>query len=324
MFLTKSCFIKKRIVVSLFSLLLVFSFTLGCENKKTVYLEEGRKKVNGAELYYKIMGNGEPIVILHGGPGFEHTYLLPQMGELAHSYKLIFYDQRTSGGSTASTDSSSITLENFVEDLEGVRKAFNLNKMNLLGHSWGGMLGMFYAIKYPENLNSLMLIGSGGARSDFWKELFSNIRQKRTPEDSLEIANLKASEDFKNNNIEAVQKYWKLFFRAYFYDQSLGNSLNMQLSETTIKNMSLIDSRPLGHVLLDYDIRDELSVISCPTLIIHGDTDTVPLEYAKEIHENIANSEFVILENCGHFPFIETPNKFFGLISDFMDEISKK
>ena len=161
MFMTINYLIKKHIAFALFSLSLVLAFTSGCENRNTVYFEEGTKKVNGAELYYKIMGSGEPIVILHGGPGLEHTYFLPQMGELAKNYKLIFYDQRTSGGSISSTDSSSITLGNFVEDLEGIRKAFDLDKMNLLGHSWGGMLAMFYATKYPENLNSLMLISSG-------------------------------------------------------------------------------------------------------------------------------------------------------------------
>ena len=324
MFLTISYFIKKRIAISLFSSLLVFSITLGCENNKTVYLEEGREKVNGAELYYKVMGNGEPIVILHGGPGFEHTYLLPQMGKLAHGFKLIFYDQRTSGGSIASTDSSSITLENFVEDLEGIRKAFDLHKMNLMGHSWGGMLAMFYAIKYPQNLNSLMLISSGGATSDFWDELYNNISRNRTSKDSLALVNLRATDDFKNNKVETVEKYLKIFFKPYFNNQNLADSLSMKFSETTVKNMSLIWSRPLSKDIENYDILDQLSVIKSPTIIIHGETDPIPVKYAEEIHNNIDNSDLFILKKCGHFRYIETPNKFCGLISDFMDEISEK
>jgi proline iminopeptidase len=163
--------------------------------------------------------------------------------------KLIFYDQRTSGGSISSTDSSSITLGNFVEDLEGIRKAFDLDKMNLLGHSWGGMLAMFYATKYPKNLNSLMLISSGGARSDFWNDFIQNINHNRTTKDSLALANLEATEELKNNNIAALQKYFKIFFKAYFYNQTFGDSLTMKFSKTTAKNMSLIDSKPLGQVL---------------------------------------------------------------------------
>jgi proline iminopeptidase len=82
MFLTIDYLIKKHIAFTLFLLSLVLTFTSGCENRNTIYSEEGRKKVNGAELYYKIMGSGEPIVILHGGPGFEHTYFLPQINFL--------------------------------------------------------------------------------------------------------------------------------------------------------------------------------------------------------------------------------------------------
>ncbi len=322
MFMTINYLIKKHIALALFSLSLVLALTSGCENRNTVYFEEGTKKVNGAELYYKIMGSGEPIVILHGGPGLEHTYFLPQMGELAENYKLIFYDQRTSGGSISSTDSSSITLGNFVEDLEGIRKAFDLDKMNLLGHSWGGMLAMFYATKYPENLNSLMLISSGGARSDCWNDFIQNINHNRTTKDSLALANLEATEELKNNNIAALQNYYKIFFKAYFYNQTFGDSLTMKFSKTTAKNMSLIDSKPLGQVLYNYNILEQLSVIECSTIIIHGEADPVPLKYAEEIHNNIVNSELIPLKQCGHFPFIETPTEFFRLIRDFMENTS--
>lgn len=324
MFLPIAYFPKKRVAISLVSLVLVFVITIGCEDNKTVYLEEGRKNVNGAELYYKVMGDGEPIVILHGGPAFEHTYLLPQMGKLAQRFKLIFYDQRATGGSIASTDSSSITLENFVEDLEGIRKAFDLDKMNLLGHSWGGMLAMFYGIKYPQNVNSLMLISTGGARSDFLDDLDYNIDRNRTTGDSLALLNLRASEEYKNNDVATFAKYFKIFFKPYFHVQDLADSLSTTFTDTTLKNRRIIWERPLAHEVENYDIRDQLSVIKSPTLIIHGETDVIPVKYAEEIHNRLENSDLVIFEQCGHFPYIEMPDKFFTLISNFMEEISKK
>ncbi|MHC4243437.1 MAG: hypothetical protein ACYSU4_13605, partial [Planctomycetota bacterium] len=87
--------------------------------QKTKHIEEGLIRVNKAQLYYKAMGHGEPIIVIHGGPGFDHIHMLP-FGELASDYKVIFYDQRATGNSTGSVDSNSITVDNFVEDLEGL------------------------------------------------------------------------------------------------------------------------------------------------------------------------------------------------------------
>ncbi len=112
--------------------------------------EKGYKIINGVSLYYETIGDGTPIVVVHGGPGLDHSYLLPQMGELAKGYKLIFYDQRAMGKSSADFDTNLMTMNSFVEDLEGIRKAFGLEKMNLMGHSWGGLVSMFYAIRYPD------------------------------------------------------------------------------------------------------------------------------------------------------------------------------
>jgi len=324
MFLPIAYFFKERVAISLVSIVLVFIIILGCEDDKAIYFEEGKKNINGAELYYKIMGKGEPIVVLHGGPGLEHTYLLPQMGKLSQRYQLIFYDQRATGGSIAGTDSSSITLDNFVKDLEGIRMAFDLDKMNLLGHSWGGMLAMFYGIKYPQNVNSLMLIGSGGARSDFWDDLYYNINRKRTTVDSLALTNIRVSEKYKNNDVATLAKFYKTFFKPYFYDQDLADSLSTTFTDRTLHNSRIIWERPLAHEVDNYDIRDQLSIIKSPTLIIHGDSDVIPVKYAEEIHNRLENSDLVILEQCGHFPYIEVQDRFFRLISNFMDEISKK
>jgi proline iminopeptidase len=155
-----------------------------------------------------------------------------------------------------------------------------------------------------------MLIGTGGARSDFWGELFANIRANRTFEDSVALAKLKTTEDFKKNDIDALQKYWKRFFKSYFYNQGLGDSLTIEFSETTVRNIPLIPSRPLGRIVWNYDIRGQLSNITCPTIIIHGDTDLIPLKYAEEINNHLVDSDLVILERCGHFPYIETPTEF--------------
>jgi len=104
-----------------------------------VHVQEGFINVNDIQLYYKVMGKGEPVVVLHGGPDLDHNHMLP-LAELADNYKVVFYDQRMTGNSTGIPDAGSITVNNFVQDLEQIRKQLKLGKMHLLGHSWGAGL----------------------------------------------------------------------------------------------------------------------------------------------------------------------------------------
>src|SRR5882672_7428202 len=97
---------------------------------------EGRKKINGTSLYFKIIGTGEPIVIVHGGPAMNYSYFIPHLNKLAKTYKVVFYDQRASGKSAVSSPDS-ISLKFFADDLEAIRKELGVEKLTLLGHSWG-------------------------------------------------------------------------------------------------------------------------------------------------------------------------------------------
>ena len=112
---------------------------------------------NGVWIYYTAFGRGEPLVILHGGPGASHDYLLPYLAPLARRNRLIFIDERGSGRSPALEDSTAYTIENMVDDVEAVRLALHLDKFNLLGHSYGGALAEAYAIKYQQHLAHLIL-----------------------------------------------------------------------------------------------------------------------------------------------------------------------
>jgi proline iminopeptidase len=265
------------------------------------------------------MGKGTPIVILHGGPGLDHTYLLPQMGKLSKNYQLIFYDQRASGGSSGNADSISITMDNFIQDLEGIRKAFNLGKMNLLGHSFGGLLAMYYSIKYPDNLNSLILLNTAGASREFIDKP-GNPKCKMSPEDRDALKTLMESDAFLNFTTDGMEKFFRLNFKKNFYDKSLLGSLNLSLNENTAKHVPYINSILLNS-LGNFDIHYQLKAIKCITLIIHSEYDPVRLELIERIQNNISNSKLVVLEKCGHFPFIESQEKLFSILEDFKIEL---
>ncbi len=114
--------------------------------------EDGFIDVNGLLLYYLALGRGEPLLILHGGPGASHDYFFPYLLPLALHNRLILIDERGSGRSQKLQEPSGYTIENMVEDVEGVRRALNLGKIRLLGHSYGGALAQAYALKYQQNL----------------------------------------------------------------------------------------------------------------------------------------------------------------------------
>jgi proline iminopeptidase len=149
-------------------LVLVTILMVGCQQKNLPpVLSSGLLPVNGTELYYRILGEGEPILVLHGGPGMSHDYLLPQMSQLAENYQLIFFDQRSCGRSALNPDSVNLSMDQLVEDIDFLREHFDIEKVNLMGHSWGGLLAMWYARQYPENMNKLLLINSVGANQNY-------------------------------------------------------------------------------------------------------------------------------------------------------------
>ena len=140
--------------------------------------EEGFVDANGVMIYYKILGHGEPLMIVHGGPGASHDYFLPYLLPLARRHKLIFIDERGSGRSQKLEDPAGYTIQNMVEDVESVRQALGLGKINVLGHSYGGALAQAYALKYQSNLSHLIL-GSTWSSTKAMNEVFVLMKQNR-------------------------------------------------------------------------------------------------------------------------------------------------
>src|SRR6185503_9491591 len=120
-------------------------------------VEQGFVDTGEALVYYEAVGRGEPLVVLHGGPGASHDYFLPYLLPLARENRLIFLDERGSGRSEKLDDAKRYTVAAMAEDLEAVRKALKLGTINLLGHSYGGVLAQEYALKYPKALRRLVL-----------------------------------------------------------------------------------------------------------------------------------------------------------------------
>ena len=136
---------------------------------------------NGVLIYYEAFGKGAPLVIVHGGPGASHDYFLPYLLPLARDNRLVFIDERGSGRSEKLDDPSGYTVENMVEDVEGVRQGLGLGKISLLGHSYGGVLAQAYALKYQKNLSHLVLASTFPSTREM-NQVFERMKEKMAPD----------------------------------------------------------------------------------------------------------------------------------------------
>ena len=144
---------------------------------------EGYVPVEGASAVFRDIGQGPPIIVLHGGPSFDHNYLLPDMDRLVDAFRLIYYDQRGRGKSAENVQPAEVSLQSEMDDLEGVRAYFQLESVALLGHSWGGLLAMEYALRHPERVSHLILLNTAPASHDDCV-LFERERDAAAPDDA--------------------------------------------------------------------------------------------------------------------------------------------
>lgn len=269
---------------------------------------ENYVSVENAQLFYRTKGQGKPLIVLHGGPGLTQDYLLPQLYKLAENNFVIFYDQRGCGRSSGEVTPSSINIETYVADLDAIRKAFHLEKISILGHSWGGFLAMNYAIAHPECVEKLILSNSMCASSDEYARFEHEYIKRMAPFQK----ELEAEAPGFNENV------LRIIFRTYCYNPEKANLLNLDLSPNAATNAAKINEIFDQTLFRHYDLHEALRQLKVPTLVIHGDVDPVPPNTAEKIHQNIKDSKFVLMKNCGHFPYVEDPDVYFNHLESFL------
>ena len=260
-----------------------------------------------------------PIVVLHGGPGMDQSYLLPQMLELAKDHDVIFYDQRGSGRSAIQPlDPDQINMKRFVKDLEAVRKYFGFQKMILLGHSWGGILAAEYAIAYPQHVAGLILMDSVPMTLNGVK-VFDQRCVRKLEAIQEPLHQLQSSPDFQQGDPREVEKYYRMIFKTYCFKKSDAQKITLHFSPIAAINSQKI-AKIFGENFFSkpYDLRPQLHQLKIPTLIIHGTQDPVPVATAWETKDALLNSTLIILKKCGHFTYIEQPQKCFNAMRKFL------
>lgn len=259
--------------------------------------------------------------MIHGGPGLDHTILLPGMDALAGRCRLVYYDQRASGKSCAELTCESINIDNFVEDLESLRKALGYKTIKLFGHSFGALLAIEYAAKYPDHITGLIIINSAPATSKGLENFYEDLSLRLKPI-ADQLADIETSELFKKHDEGTVNSHLKLLFRGYFFDPAKCDLLNVSLSKSHAAAVYVIQGLMESDYLNDYDLRDKLSKVCAPALVLHGDFDPVPEKYAEEIHLALPNSEYRLIGRSGHFVYVEQPYTTHRYINEFLDKLT--
>lgn len=280
---------------------------------------EGYVPAAGVKLYFTTQGQGPVMVVVHGGPGLSHNYLLPGMAKLAEKYQVTFYDQRGSGKSIPTAlNEKNINIQQFILDLETLRKNLKLEKIILVGHSWGGILAMQYAIQYPSNISALILMNSVPATSK-GTHAFEEELNKRFVPINKELSVLQKQMNAHPGEPQYVTNYLRAMMKTYFYHSEDIKKLTLIFTPESAKNIFKIDAIFTRNFLnKPYNIRSQLKKLHIPTLVVHGDVDPIPVWTAREIANNIPNGHLVVIKQCGHFPYIEQPAILFPLIYDFL------
>ncbi len=278
---------------------------------------EGFVPVQGTELFHRSIGKGEPILIVHGGPGLNQHYLVPWLDDLAQRYRLIYYDQRACGKSPADVTVADMSLAKQIDDIEQIRQHLDLGKVHLLGHSWGGFLAMNYAVRYPQQLRSLMLINSIGASSQTNAVADQALSQLMTPEDSIARSEIMQSADFKAGKSETVDALMRIGFKHQFADVSFMTDLDLGLTRDHLDRARLFQG--LAGDLASYDLHPTLGGMNVSTLILYGKQDLLSETVGPSLRRAISEHKWVVMEDCGHFPFIERPEQFADEVGQFID-----
>jgi proline iminopeptidase len=286
---------------------------------------------HGVLIYYVEFGQGPPLVVLHGGPGADHTYFLPWLLPLARTHRLIFIDERGSGQSQRLQEVSQYTIENMADDVEAVRIALHLGKIDLLGHSCGGVLAQAYALKYQQNLRHLVL-NSTFASTRAMNEVLAHEKAALPADKLARLNELEKAGLFDKGapwehgrysaEYELLAWGWGYFPYLYGarpdcnYDPATGNApSNWELYREMWGSH--------GEFVIDGNLKsvewvDRLNTIHVPTLIVVGDHDECDPSLSKEMHGKIAGSQLAILPNSGHMNFIDQPNLWQKAVNGFL------
>ena len=277
--------------------------------------------VHGTRLFVHREGAGDPVVVVHGGPLLDHGYLVEPLRPLAATHRLVFYDQRLSGRSDTPADTASVSLDTFVNEIEGLRRSLGLDRIHLLGHSWGGLLAMKYALAHPDRLLSLVLVSPMAPSAGLWQQEAAALRADVQPADTAGIGALRASAGYAEGDPATLERMLQLSFRSQLHDPDLAARLRFHIPADYRDR-----SRRLGGLmdeLRSYDLLGPLAGLRVPTLVLYGASEVGARFGGEALRRALPRVSVEVLPHAGHFSFMERPDTFHGIVRPFLDRTGR-
>ncbi|HUO42462.1 MAG TPA: proline iminopeptidase-family hydrolase [Methylomirabilota bacterium] len=285
---------------------------------------EGYLNVEGHQFFYRSFGEPSKgtVLCLHGGPGATHDYMLSLTDLTEFGYRVIFYDQLGCGKSDVPKNTALFTVERAVEEVEIMRKALKLAKINLVGSSWGGMLAIAYALQYQKNLKSMVTIGGLASVPRTTAEM---QKMKSQLPDDVQAVMRKYEEtgDYENPKyLKAVEVFYrKHLCRLNEWPKELVYSLD-HISKPVYLTMNGPNEFTIIGNIRYWDVTHLLHKIHVPTLITGGKFDEVSPVEARSIHRGIKGSRLVTFQKSSHLPMWEERERFMTVVRKFLDGVN--
>jgi len=315
-----------------------------------------KEKINGTTLHFRVRGESETnpyLLILHGGPGFSAHMFYPWGKSIERAVNVVYLDQRGSGESERlkiknpleprTDEVKDYTVANLLADIEGVREFLKVKSWYVLGHSWGGMLGLEYVAAHPNNVIGYIMADGllsqplaqdaliAFAEKQLGKDAKSKDKQLKDRVERLKpfLPYAKELKPSKERLYSTMQFAFALFNEIYYADAKAGNAYNAKIQEAnefyklSPKAIALANEPAVALMITaNYAARDStplLAKIKVRTLVINGKQDgIIPPKTAEIVHKGIAGSKLLILDKCGHFPFAEQPEAFTKAVLEFV------
>lgn len=286
------------------------------------FKREGFVGSNGVMIYFESLGRGAPLVVLHGGPGSDHSYFLPYLAPLARRHQLIFVDERGCGQSSRLRDPAGYTLENMADDVEAVRRTLGLGKISVLGHSFGGILAQAYALKYQRNLSHLILASTSYSAQAVNAD-FRRIREGLAPDvrakiDAYEKTGIYGPDGAYLPEYERLVGDAQLPYNYVRPPPSVASAYH-GISWDVLREMWVRSSDfVLDGNLAGFDFTQGLATLRIPTLLILGDHDLISVPVGHTMQSLIPGSRLIVMEHSAHMTFVDDPATFLADVEAFL------
>lgn len=283
--------------------------------------EEGFFELEEYDLYYRAFGSGDTVLLgLHGGPGGDSVSLAPLGRHGSDSMTVYLYDQFGAGKSEgpAQGDFDRYTVEHYREEVDAVRRQLDAESIILFGHSWGGMLALEYVLHYPENVSKLILSGALHDVSDAI-EVMRTARQEDLTDEELEtVLEYEANHDFDNPEYQELTEkvYSERLFRGKLPIWADHAEVNMDIYGLMWgpTEFALAETARLR----DWSVKERLSTIETPTLVIVGEYDEIGPEISRGIADRIPEARLEVIEEASHYSFWDNPEQYTEAVEPFL------